>query len=213
MISQGPRRDFRLPPRRWLAAAAALGLVAATALALTRAGGSRSAAEPGPSPAAVPGTVLLGCDSAADGELSPGFGAGSLQVGPLWFVNGRQSGYVHSGGLPAGVKQRGGKAHFVAVVVGVEPESVVVMKPVATVRSYFRFVEGFHSGGGNELPAGDSGFTFVSCPPGDPETNSHLPDLTDFYLGFSIQPGHAAVVNVWPSVSSRPIRVTFTCPT
>lgn len=213
VISQGPRREFRLPPRRWLAAAAAVGLVvAATALVLTRAGGSRPAAAAGLSPAAVPGTVLLGCDSAANGELFPSSGAGSLQVGPLWFVGGRQSGYVHSGGPPGGVIKRGGTARLVAIVVGVQPESVVVMKPVATVRSYFRFVQGLRSGGANELPAGASGFTLVSCPSGDPATNSHLPDLTDFYLGFSIQPGRAAVVNVWPSLSSRPIRVTFTCP-
>ena len=72
-ISQGPRRDFHLPSGPWLAGAAVAVLIAAiTALILT--GGGRHAvsspgsptalAAPGPAPTAVPGTVLLSCDSA-----------------------------------------------------------------------------------------------------------------------------------------------------
>lgn len=221
-ISQGPKREFRLPSRRWLVAAAAVGLIAATTtLVLTSGGGGRRAAAPPirsavrsiprPSPTAAPGTVLLSCASAAQGQLGPDWRAESLQAGPLWFVDGRQFGYVHSGDpLGAGrAFQRRGTLHLMVMVVEVKSGSVVVMKPAAAARPYFRFLNGFHPGGGNELPANDSGFTFISCPRGHVGPNGQV---TDFYLGFSIQAGHAAVVDIWTSASGRPIRVTFTCP-
>lgn len=219
-ISQGPKRDFRLPGR-WLVAAAAVGLVAVTmALILTRGGsGHHAIASPsrsavpsvsGPSPTAAPGTVLVGCAAAVPGQLPPDWRAWSLQAGPLWFVDELQSGYLHSGG-PHGLRviARHGIPHLIVMVVEVEPGSVVVMKPAASSRPYFRFVNGFHQGGGNELPTGDSGFTLVSCPPGHPGPNGQV---TYFDLGFWIQTGHAAAVDIWPSASSRPIQVTFTCP-
>jgi hypothetical protein len=95
------------------------------------------------------------------------------------------------------------------MIVEVASGSTVVMKPAAEAHPYFRFVNGFHPGGGNPLPAGDSGFTFVACPRGQAGPNGQV---TDFYLGFSIQARRAAVVEVWPSASSHPIWVTFTCP-
>jgi hypothetical protein len=129
----------------------------------------------------------------------------------VWFVGGRQVGYVrygspHAAGRPI---QRHGPLHLIVMIVEVKPGSTVVMKPDLQARPYFRFVDGFHPGGGNELPTGDSGFTIVSCPRGHAGPSGRV---TDFYLGFSIQAGRSAPVRVWPSAVSRPIRVTFTCP-
>ncbi len=106
-ISQGPKRDFRLPSSRWLVVVAAAGLIAVIAtLVLTGGGGRHAAARPpsgstalaAPSPTAAPGTVLLTCDSANWGQLASNWRAGSLKAGPLWFVYGRQQGYVHDSG-------------------------------------------------------------------------------------------------------------------
>jgi hypothetical protein len=87
--------------------------------------------------------------------------------------------------------------------------STVVLKPAAAARPYFCFVNGFRPGAGVKLPAGDTGFTLISCPRWYVGPNGHV---TDFYLGFSIEAGHAAPVEVWPSGAPRPIWVTFTCP-
>ena len=109
-ISQGPERDSRLPAGRWLAVVAAAGLIAVITMLVLSGGGRRHAVSPpggptaltapGPSPTAVPGTVLLACDSANHGQLGPDWRAGSLRAGPFWFVGGRQLGFVHDGGWP-----------------------------------------------------------------------------------------------------------------
>ena len=83
------------------------------------------------------------------------------------------------------------------------------MKAVPQSRSYFRFFDGFHPGGGNPLPAGDTGFTFVPCPRTSPGPNGRV---TDFYLGFAIDAGRAAPVEVWTSASRQPLWLTFTAP-
>jgi hypothetical protein len=190
-ISQGPRRDVRLPAARWLAVAAAAGLAAViTTLVVTGGGGRRPAVPPhgpgplaAPSPAAAAGTVLLACGSAAGGSWGSDWRAGSLRAGPVWFADGRQFGYVRYG-RPHGAGraiQRRGRLHLVVMVVEVDSGSTVVIKPAPGARPYFRFVDGFHPGGGNGLPAGESGFTFVSCPRGHAGPNGQV---TGFYLGF-----------------------------
>ena len=88
-ISQGPKRDFRLPSGRWLVVVVvvAAGLIAVIAtLVLTGSGGRRAAGPPGgstalaaPSLTAAPGTVLLTCDSANWGQLASNWRAGSLR--------------------------------------------------------------------------------------------------------------------------------------
>jgi hypothetical protein len=219
-ISQGPRRDFRLPSGRWLAVLAATGLVAAV-IALSLTGGGHRAASPGgrstalaapsPSPSAVPGTVLLTCDSATPGQLGPNWRATSLRAGPVWFVDGRQLGYVHDDGWQAStpaVPVHGG-FQFVVMIVEVTTGSTAVIQPAAAARSYFYFVDGFSSGGFDLLPAGDTGFTIAACPRGTPGANGAV---TDFYLGFSIKPGRAAPVDVRSPAIPHPIRVIFTCP-
>lgn len=220
-ISQEPKRDFWLPSRRWLTLMTAAGLVAAlAAVVLTGGGGHHAAAAPkgtapltarAPSPTAAPGTVLLTCDSANGGPLGSHWRAKSLQAGPLWFVYGRQQGYVHHGGWHAGgrVTPRSGKRLAGVMIIGVTPGSTVVMKATATAWPYFRFVDGFGSVADNKRAAGEPGFTFVACPRGSGGPSGQV---TDFYLGFSIEAGRAAPVEVWPSAVSRPIQVIFTCP-
>jgi len=222
-ISHGPSRDFRLPSGPWLAGAAVAVLIAAITikmLVLSGDGGRHAASPPGgptalgapePSPTAAPGTLLLSCDSASEGQLGAAWRAGSLRAGPVWFVAGRRLGYVHDGGWrgPGRGMDRPGRSGLVVMIVEITSGSTVVMKPAAAARSYFHFVDGFGPGAGRQLPAVDTGFTFAACPRGTPGPNGQL---TDFYLGFSIKAGQAAPVVVRSSAAPRPIRVIFTCP-
>jgi len=219
-ISQGPGRNFRLPSGGWLAVLAVAGLIAAViALSLT---GSRHRvasptgrppvlAAPAPSPSAAAGTVLLTCGSATPGQLEPNWRTGSFRAGPVWFVGGRQLGYVHDGGW-RGVTRAApghGKSQFVVMIVEVTTGSTAVIEPEAVARPYFNFVDGFTAGGGYQLPAGATGFTLVACPRNAPGVNGAV---TDFYLGFSIEPGRAALVDVRSAAMLHPMRVIFTCP-
>jgi hypothetical protein len=218
VISQGPKRDSRLPSGRWLAVLAATGLIAAvTALLLTD--GSHHAVSPAgrptalaaPAPSAVPGTVLLTCDSAVPGQLAPDWRAASLRAGPVWFVDGRQLGYVHEDGwraAPPAVPVHG-RFQFVVMIVEVTAGSTAVIKPEAAAGRYFHFVDGYILAGYDQMPAGETGFTLTACPRGTPGFNGAV---TDFDLGFSIEPGWAAPVDVSSSAMPRPVRVIFTCP-
>jgi hypothetical protein len=220
VIGQGPKRDFRLPSGRWLAVLAVTGLVAAvTALVLTG-GGHRAVspmgrptalAAPAPSPSAVPGTVLLTCDAAAPGQLEPNWRAASVRAGPVWFVGGRQLGYVHEDGWHAAAPAVPvhGRLQFVVMIVEVTTGSTAVIKPEVAAGQYFRFIDGWTQAGYDQLPAGDSGLTLAACPRGTPGLNGAV---TDFYLGFSIEPGWAAPVDVSSAAMPHPIRVIFTCP-
>lgn len=207
-----------MPSGRWLAVLAVIGLIAAViALSLTGGGhrvaspSGRSTALAAPSPSAVPGTVLLTCDSATPGQLEPNWPAMSVRAGPVWFVDGRQLGYVHDDGWQAAtpaVPVHGG-FQFAVMIVEVTTGSTAVIQPAAAARSYFYFVDGFSSGGFDLLPAGDTGFTIAACPRGTPGLNGAV---TDFYLGFFIKPGRAAPVDVRSPAMPHPIRVIFTCP-
>ena len=220
-ISQGPNRDFRLPSGHWLMLATAVALAVALATVVLTGEGGRHAAVPpkgtapltgrAPSPTAAPGTVLLTCDSANGGGLGSHWQARSLRAGPLWFVFGRQEGYVHDRGWHAAgrVTRRSGKRHIGVMIIEITPGSTVVMKAAPVAWPYFRFVDGFGSVADNKRAAGEPGFTFVACPRGSGGPGRQV---TDFYLGFSIEAGRAAPVDVWPSAVSRPIRVIFTCP-
>ena len=219
-ISQGPKREFRSPSARWLVPVAAVGLAAAITTLVTSGGrqhptvqpkGTTSLAVPAPSPTAVPGTVLVACDLATQDQLAADWQPASVRAGPLWFVYGRQLGYVHASGWHGAGRamQRPGESRLGEMLVAVMPGSVVVMKPAAAALPYFRFMDGFGPGVGYRLPAGDTGFTFAGCPRGSggPESQPG-----SFDLGFSIEEGRSAPVEVWPSPESRPIRVIFTCP-
>ncbi len=92
------------------------------------------------------------------------------------------------------------------MIVEVTDGSTVVMQAAAGAQRYFRFLDGFDPGG-NPLPDGDTGFTFSSCRRGDEADNGLV---TDFYLGFSIEAGRMAPVEVRTSSSARPIRPIFT---
>jgi hypothetical protein len=155
--------------------------------------------------------MLLTCNDANWGQLQSNWRKVSLKAGPLWFVFGRQDGYVHHGtfrphrhaGHPSGARSNG------VMIVEVENGSTVTMQPAPGTRSYFRFYDGFNGPTPNRLPAGDTGFTFRACPRPEADPNGRV---TDFYLGFSIKPGRAAPVDIWTPTSRRPIRVTVTCP-
>ena len=166
---------------------------------------------PTPSPTGAPGTVLLTCDSANGGGLPSNWRRVSLRAGPLWFAYGRQFGYVHYGSSPnVGLTvTRRGKVRLGMMIVEVTDGSTVVMNVAPAARSYFHFLAGFGPGVGYKLGNGATGYTFISCPPGTAGPNGQV---TDFYLGFAIEAGSRAPVEIWRSPSARPILVTFTCP-
>src|SRR6266567_1163947 len=215
-ISFGPKRDFRLPSRRWLVLAV---LAAIATVIITSGGGARraprspgpsvAATSPSPSPTAAPGTLLLTCDDANSGQLESNWRAGSFKAGPLWFVSGRRDGYVHDGSvrLPAQRPYDGIKGSV--MIMEVANGSTVTMKPTPAARSYFRFIYGFNGPSPNYLPAGDTGFTFRACPRGGAGPNGQL---TDFYLGFVFKASRPAMVDIWTRASARPMRVIFTYP-
>lgn len=219
-ISHGPERDFRLPSGRWLLPAAAAGVLAvAAALAVAVIGGHQGARPP--RPAGAPGTFLLTCDSANWNQLNPDWRSWSLRVGPLWFVNSGQSGYVRSGGSPATagrdtagtVTGSAGSGTDAVMLLEIAAGSTVVMKAAPGTQSYFRFLSSFGAGTAyplpSGLPSGDTGYTFVACPRKHVGPNGRL---TDFLLGFSIDAGRTAPVEIWTSASSRPVWVTFAAP-
>lgn len=200
---------------------AAVGLVAVIAAVVLADSGGRHAsgpprrtaplAAPGPSPTTAPDTVLLTCDSANGGPLGPHWRARSLQAGPLWFVYGRQQGYVHYSGWHAAARgrSRSGNRRIGVMIIEVAPGSTVVMRAAPAARPYFHFVDGFGSVSATKQAEGEPGFTLVACPRGSGGPSGQV---TDFYLGFSIVAGRTAPVEVWSSADSRPIQVIFTCP-
>jgi hypothetical protein len=135
----------------------------------------------------------------------------SVRAGPVWFVDGRQLGYVHDDGWQAATPAVPvhGRFQFVVMIVEVAIGSTAVIQPAAAARPFFRFADGYSPGGPNPLPAGDTGFTLAACRWGTPGLNGAV---TDFYLGFFIQPGRAAPVDVRSPAMPHPIRVIFTCP-
>lgn len=164
-----------------------------------------------PSPVAARGTTLRGCDSANWGQLSRNWRSGSMVAGPLWFVYDAPPGYVQLGDSHSrtGTVQAGGKPRVGVMVIEVSFGSTVVMKVDPASVSYFRFVPYFDQTGGYSLRDGVTGLTLASCPRGTPAGPNGL--VTDYYLGFLLLPGDRALVNIWPTASARPIRVTFTC--
>jgi hypothetical protein len=211
-ISHGPEQGFRLPSGRWLLAAAIAGVLAVTAaLAVTGIGGHQRAR-----PTGAPGTFLLTCDSANWEQLNPDWRSLSLRVGSLWFADNSQSGYVRDDSSPDMVGAVAGSAETTpdaTIPLEVAAGSTVVMKAASGTQSYFRFLTGFGVGTAyslpSPLPSGDTGYTFVACPRQHAGPNGRV---TDFLLGFSIDPGRTARVEIWTSASPRPVWVTFAAP-
>ena len=173
------------------------------------AGSSTSAGSPArAAPAAAPGTLLVTCADANWGQLQSNWRANSFKAGPLWFVNGRQDGYVHDGSFrPVAAPYHGVKRGV--MIMEVADGSTVTMKPASGADPHFRFVDGFNGPAPNYLPAGDVGFTFSACPRGDAGPNG---PVTDFYLGFSFNSARPALVDIRTRAPARPIRVIFTYP-
>ncbi len=216
-ISAGRTRFLRRPAVRWVTGAVAAGVIAAAAIVIATSGGSSSrparssiaAAAVAPSPAAAPGTLLLGCGSANWGKLASGWRAQSLRAGPLWFVGARRTGYVHYPGADRLSIARHRASTVGVMIVEVADGSTVIIRPAAGSRGYFRFLDGFSGTAGNRLPDGDTGFTFSPCRTAGQGDNG---PVTDYYLGFSLKAGHTAPVDVMTSSSARPIRLIFTSP-
>lgn len=164
----------------------------------------------GSRPRTVPGTLLLTCDAVLWGQLQPDWRAGSLRVGPLWFVAGRQLGYAHLGrAAPAGrTRPIHATAIRVEMLVHVDGGATAAIRVAAGAPRGFRFTEaGLDSA--DMPPAADRGFTLASCS----RDAGHSPIWTDFFdLGFTAVPGRAVSVEIWTSPSARPVWVTFTVP-
>jgi hypothetical protein len=159
-------------------------------------------------PAPAPGTVLRTCSDANWGQLQSNWRADSFRAGPVWFVFGRQDGYVHNAGFrPVRHRYRGVKGGV--MITEVADGSTITMKPTSRARLYFRFVDGFNGPRPNYLPVGDAGFTLSACPRGAAGPNG---PVTDFYLGFLFKAARSAPVDIWTGTSVRPIRVIFTYP-
>ena len=208
-ISYGPKRNFRLLSHRWLTAAVtAATLAAAAALAITGISEARGAG--------APGTFLVTCAMANWSQLNPGWRSSSLRVGSLWFVDSNLSGYVRDGSSPNTAGAVAGSAETstdATIPLEVAAGSTVVMKAAPGTQSYFRFLTGFGAGTGYQLPSplpsGDTGFTFVACPRQHVGPNGLM---TDFLLGFSIDPSRTARVEIRTSASPRPVWITLAGP-
>jgi hypothetical protein len=230
-------------PRRWLILIGVAGLVAAiTVVGVNRPGGrhvaggsSRPTAAQSPDaqsvivaslgstrtptlepietvPPAGAGTALLTCESVVSSR-HPNWQVGSLRIGSLWLVGGRQQGYVRLGRTqqaPSGHGGISGVSLYVQMLVHVDPGSPVVMRAAAGTRPYFEFLDSPATTGDYQGPDGGAGYTFFPCSVAGPASGN---GVTDFYeVGFSIVPGHTAAVEVWTSPSARPVWLTFTAP-
>jgi len=227
-------------PRRWLTIAGVVLLVAAVAVyGLSRLGGRHGAAAgagPGatpsasntplprtsvriilqaggtsaPPPAATPGTVLVTCRSAVFSH-DPGWQAGSLRVGTLWFVAGRSLGYVRVGraaGAATAPVAKGVVGDWVEMLVHIDPGTAVVLRAAAGTGSAFEFLGSPDPAGGFRGLDGARGYTFAPCPAADSGGG-----MTGFYdLGFSIVPGRTAAAEVWTTPSARPVWLMFRAP-
>ena len=163
-------------------------------------------------PAPMPGTISLTCDDANWGQLQPNWRAISLKAGPIWFFAAREKdGYVHFSNFrpPRRSSHRYRGLRGDVMIIEVADGTTVAMKPAGAARSYFRFYLGYNGPSPNDLPTGDTGFTFRACPRSEPGPNGAV---TDFYLGYAIKSGRTARVNIWARPSARPIQLTFTCP-
>ena len=116
---------------------------------------------------------------------------------------------MHLGRSP-GDYQGGGQLEVGVMIVEVDYGSRAVLTVDPGARSYFRFLNGFANGSGPyPLNAGLTSLTLASCPPGTPPGDNGR--VSDYYLGFVIKMGSAALVDVQTPASARPIPVTFTC--
>jgi hypothetical protein len=157
---------------------------------------------PSSPPSAVPGTELLTCRDAVNGDLGPAaeWHKRSVRAGPLWFVGARdRASDGRSGRLPDFYRQ-GWEMAFV-----VDPGTTVSVTVPAQERPYIWFASG-------PGPGGLQGVTFVSCPavPVPPGTTVVNPGGTSqFGVGIKVTAPRCITFDVWTSASTRPIEVTL----
>ena len=121
-INIGPKHEFRLPSGPYLLVAAAVVLIAATATLVTIGGGRPLPRKQGS--AAFP--VVFTCDQTSNPPLKPR--RGDLVVGPLWFINARDS---------VGPKGAGpNPPHEYKYPIGVRPGATVTMMIAPRARGH-----------------------------------------------------------------------------
>ena len=139
-------------------------------------------------PVAAPGTVLSGCGGANLGGLGRHWRAQpSVSAGRLWFLDGGHS----SGRVRLYVA--------IAVLDGLRPGSVVVVRAAPAARPYLRFLYGpsdsLSPGTRYTERSGEAGVTFVACSPGQQIVRS--PGITDYYGGYLVQGARCVPALVW----------------
>jgi hypothetical protein len=148
---------------------------------------------------ARPGTVLQRCqDQFVDGSYGPGWKAGSLRAGPLWFVQARPVWVTGSGPAPSGL-----------LPVVIRDGGYAAVTAAGSSRGTFRFLYGPGTTRGSyTLRDGSPGVTFVACSPGHDESG---------YRGYTVFAGLFIVarfpacvaLDVWTLHARQPIRVTL----
>lgn len=149
----------------------------------------------------VRSVAALSCQPVSQGQLGPGWRAGSLHAGPLWLVGGRKLGYAHLG---VGTPRPGGLAHGapvrkVQVLVYVDAGSFAIMAIATGASPYSQFTDGAGR------PLGVDAVVFPPCPDSGGRAEAYR-------LGFSIAAGHPMAVEVWTVPSARPVYLTLTAP-
>jgi hypothetical protein len=216
-LLQEVRRRHRRHVRRVSAACAATAaaiVIAVPPVAHALRTGPRPQDQPASTPAASahPASSPAGCQPDV-GALAPNWRDSSLQVGPVWFAYARAQGYVHlsgSPGAPRRAHQGSGRLTAGVMIVEVSYGSRVVLTVAPGARAYFRFLDGFTTGGPYSLADGLDRLTLTGCPPGTPPGDNGR--VSDYYLGFVIRAGSDAPADVLTSASAPPIQVYVTCP-
>jgi hypothetical protein len=192
-----------------IVAAGAVALPPATSALRGPAPSSRRASSPARPPRAAPGTVLNSCGDQIAVNLPVGWRTTSVHVGPLWFVDLRQSTATYYGHSKVAI---GG------LVVNVLDAATAWVKVVGPAAGHFRFLFGPHDfaagvGGRYALTAGENGVTFAGCSRGSPwpgESFSYVPGYTQFGGRYLIDKIPRQVsLDVWTAASKPPTRITF----
>jgi hypothetical protein len=195
-----------------VAVAAALAVAPVNAALRTghKAGGARTShgsappSERGRRAAAATGTVLSGCRGSNSGAIGRNWRSEASHVaGPLWFIDGGHS----SGRIRLYVA--------IAVLHGVRPGSVVVIKPAPEARPYLRFLYGpkdyLTPGTRYTMRSGERGVTFESCRPD--QQIVPFPGVTDYYGGYLIRGKRCVPARVWAPDLKHPVTIRLgACP-
>jgi hypothetical protein len=160
-----------------------------------------------PSPAAAPGTVLSGCDSANPGAVGNTWRSG-LKAGSLYFIPGNAAVSPRVG------QSVGSKPQLYVVVVviaGLKPGSSVVVRATPAGRGDIRFLFGpadsLNAGTTYTMGSGEPGVTFIACPPSTGFAGTQT--VTDYYGGFLVRGFRCVPVDVRTDGKGEPALVNL----